>query len=31
MKPLTRKDLAESIRRVLDHPPAAPEDRNDEN
>jgi FixJ family two-component response regulator len=26
MKPLTRKDLAESIRRVLDHPPEAPEE-----
>ena len=29
MKPLTRKDLAESIRRVLDLPPEAPGDQTD--
>ena len=29
MKPLTRKDLAESIRRVIDLPPEAPGDQTD--
>ncbi|MDJ0721316.1 MAG: response regulator [Desulfobacterales bacterium] len=31
MKPLTRKDLAESIRRVLDQPPETTEDQADDN
>jgi BarA-like signal transduction histidine kinase len=30
MKPLTRRDLAASIRRVLDRPPEAPEDPADD-